>query len=322
MATIALFDGDIIAYRSAAVVEKRKVEVLHKSTGKTKDFDTRTEFKEFLKNKDWVYNEEEYSFRDYQIPEPEHHAFQVAKSLVNKIKEQVDATDIEVYVGDGNSNFRLNLELPELYKGNREDMIRPIHLKATKTYLLDNYPSTFVQDIEVDDYLVVRSHEIIKAGHRPIIITIDKDSWGCVGTEYFNFTDEDSGVISVPSFGYLRYNTDKKKVEGLGTNFYCYQMLAGDKADNYRPNDLHKLRIGDAAVLGYLDGCKTPNELFQVVNDKFKEWFGDEFTYKDHTGKTKKKNYKEILEMYHQCVYMKRKRNDDTTFFSLWEEFR
>ena len=46
---ILLFDMDLIAFRSAAAVEKRSITALHKATNKSKVFNTRTELKDFLK---------------------------------------------------------------------------------------------------------------------------------------------------------------------------------------------------------------------------------------------------------------------------------
>jgi hypothetical protein len=60
--------------------------------------------------------------------------------------------------------------------------MRPVYLKETKKYALDNYPGSLVKKLEVDDYLVIRSHELEKQGFNPVIITLDKDSKGCVGT--------------------------------------------------------------------------------------------------------------------------------------------
>jgi hypothetical protein len=319
---IALFDFDITAFRASAAIEKRSVEVLHKATGRTKVFKTRTAFKDFLKEKDWEYNADDYEFNDIQTPEPAVHAFQITKTQINAIRLAVGAKEIEGYVGEGDSNFRLNLELPEKYKGSRDNMMRPLHLKATKKYLLDNYPGSLVKKIEVDDYLVIRSHELEREGHYPVIITIDKDSKGCVGTRYYDWTQDEPEILEVPAFGYLEYDEPKKKVQGLGLNFYCYQMLQGDTADDYTPRDLHGTNLGDKKAVELLQACSTVDELFTTVENQYKKWFPEPVTYNTWDGKEVTKDYKQILELYHSLVYMQRKLNDDTTFYSLWEEFK
>lgn len=320
--TIALFDFDIIAYRSSAAVEKRVIDVEHKSSGRVKRFKTRTEFKKFLEKKNFDYVPEDYNIVDVQIPEPEENAFQVVKVQVHSIKQEIKADHLEGFVGVGDKNFRLDLELPILYKGQRAELMRPVHLKAAKEYALKKFPGGLIEGIEADDHLVIRSHELERAGHYPVIVSLDKDSKGCVGTRFYDWTQDNAKIIEIPPFGYIDYNNEKKKVDGIGLQFYCYQMLAGDTADNYRPNHLHGQRFGDVQAVNLLRDCSNVHQLFEAVETQYKEWFPDPLTYQTHNGITVTKNYKEILELYHQCVYMKRKQNDGTTFYSLWEEFR
>lgn len=319
--TIALFDFDIIAYRAAAAAEKRSVKITYKSSGNSGEFKNRTEFKKFLKSKDIPYDENKFLIEDVQRPEPVENACQIVKMQVYNIKRQIKADYTEGFVGTGDDNFRLQLDLPKLYKGNREDMLRPLLLDDAKKYVLNKFPGEKVAGIESDDMLVIRSHEFLAAGHKPVVITLDKDQWGCVGTSYYDWTKEDAKVIDVPAFGYVEHIKEKNKTVGLGLNFYCFQMLFGDSADHYFPSDLHNQRYGEISAVNALRDCTTVGQLFEVVEKQYKEWFPSPITYKTQTGSVVTKDYKDILELYHQCVYMKRKRNDNTTFDNLREEF-
>lgn len=319
---VALFDYDIIAYRASAAAEKRSIKATHLPSGTEKIFKNRTELKKLLTEKGFEYKEEDYIIEDIQTPEPIENACQILKQQISSIKKAIGATYHEGFIGIGETNFRLKLDLPEKYKGNREDMIRPLLLQEVKNYALNNHNGMKVVNVEADDYLVIKYHEYKRAGHDPVIVTLDKDSWGCVGTKYYDWTQDDPKVIEVPVLGYLEYNKSKKKVEGLGLNFYCYQLLSGDKADNYFPSDLHKQRFGDVAAVNLLKDCKTVDDLFSTVENQYKKWFPEPVTYTSQNGDEVTKNYQEILEMYHRCVYMARKLNDDTTFYSLWEEFK
>lgn len=319
--TIALFDFDIIAYRAAAAAEKRSVKITYKSSGNSGEFKNRTEFKKFLKSKDIPYDESKFLIEDVQRPEPVENACQIVKMQVYNIKRQIKADYTEGFVGTGDDNFRLQLDLPKLYKGNREDMLRPLLLDDAKKYVLNKFPGEKVAGIESDDMLVIRSHEFLAAGHKPVVITLDKDQWGCVGTSYYDWTKEDAKVIDVPAFGYVEHIKEKNKTVGLGLNFYCFQMLNGDSADNYFPSDLHGKRFGEISAVNLLRDCTTVGQLFEVVEKQYKEWFPSPITYKTQTGSIVTKDYKDILELYHQSVYMKRKRNDTTTFDNLREEF-
>lgn len=318
---VVIFDMDLIAYRAAAAAEKRSVEVTHIKTGKVKSFKHRTEFKEFLSSKGFEYKELDYKIKDIQTAEPEEHAFQIVKSQVNSILQGLEADRVEGWIG-GKDNFRLKLDLPEIYKGNRADMLRPIHLDATKKYITNKYPGGLVQGKEVDDHVVIRFHELDKAGNEVVIATFDKDQKGCIGTAYFDWTQAQSKTVKVPPFGILFWDNEKKKIDGLGLNFYCYQLLKGDPSDGYTPSDLHKFKFGDQSVLKLLKDCKDVNELFTVTENQFKKWFPESFTYKTHDGREVQKDYKEVIQLYHSCVYMHRIKDDPTTFYDLWEEFK
>lgn len=324
---IALFDMDIIAYRAAAVVEKRTIEVEHIASGKSKPFDNRTAFKTFLKKQGKEYAPEAYNIKEVQNAQPVSHALQIVKSQVNKIKDQVNAEDVYGFIGKGSTNFRLNLELPKLYKGQREEMIRPIHLDATKQYVVDNYIGGYIDGIEVDDEVTIRYHELEEAGHDPVIISLDKDCKSQVGTKFYDWTQDEPKIVEVPAWGHLEYiygkDVGKKsdKVDGLGLNFFCYQLLYGDDVDNFHVGDLAQARFGAKSVVDYLNQAKCVDDLFALTEAKYKEWFRDSFEYITHDGKTVKKSYKEILDMYCRCAYMKRSRNDKTDFYSLWKEF-
>lgn len=318
---VALFDGDLITYRAAAAVETRSVSILHKKSQKTKVFKTRTEFKNYLSNKKIEYKPDDYLIADQQEAEPEAHAFQVVKQQIQRIAEDIEAEHSEVFVG-GKDNFRLTLDLPVQYKSNRGELARPLLLDATKQYSLKKYPGGLIEGVEVDDHVVIRSHELLASGFDPVVISLDKDCKGCVGIKYYNWTDDSPEIIEIPAFGYLEYDSVKKKMLGSGLNFYCYQLLKGDSADCYSPGDLHKKRFGDVSVYNLLKDCKTVDELFKVTEQQFKLWFPDPVTYMTWDNREVTKNYKEIIELYHTCVYMRRIEDDDTTFYSLWEEFK
>lgn len=318
---VAIFDMDLIAYRCAAATEARTVNVTHLPTGKEKVFKTRTEFKKLLTTLDRPFEKEKYEFQDIQTPEPESHTFQMVKNMVNSISEQVWADRIEGYVG-GKENFRLKLDLPVEYKGSRKDMLRPINLGLTKKFILNKYPGSLIEGIEVDDYVNIRYHELVKAGEEPVVITLDKDTDGCVGIQYFDWTQDNPSIFEVPVFGNLTYDKDKDKVEGCGLKFYCFQLLHGDPSDDYSPKDLHGKRLGKVRIYNLLKDATTVDEIFSVTLNQYKSWFPDPVKYNTWDGREVTKDHLDLLAMYHKCVYMHRVHNDPTDFFSLWHEFK
>jgi len=320
---VAIFDMDLIAFRSAAATEKKSVEVTHLPTNKKKVFKTRTAFKQYLADNSLQYVKDKYSFVDLQEPEPESHTFNIVNNMVDSIASQVWADRIEGYIG-GKNNFRLDLDLPVEYKGSRKTMIRPVNLGITKKFILNKYQGGLIEGIEVDDHINVRYHECVKQGEDPIVITLDKDTNGCVGIKFFNWTAENPEIIEVPVLGNLFLNTSKKtpKVDGLGLKFYCYQLLNGDPSDDYTPKDLHKKRLADVNILNLIKDAKSVHELFSITESKFMEWFPEPISYVTWDGREVTKSYDDIINMYHRCVYMHRVKDDQTTFYDLWEEFR
>ena len=320
--TVLIIDGDLTAYQAAAVVEKRSVNVIHKRSQRSKILKTRTEFKQFLKDTGKEYKEGAYDFVDIQEAAPLSHACKIVKNMVVSLTNKLKATMTEVWIGDNPTNFRNFLELPEKYKGNRDDMLRPLLLKDVKKYLTDNNQGGVISDIEADDQVIVRFFELEAQGHDPVVITKDKDAKGCVGILLCNPDVEGMPVVRIPAFGSIKYNEEKKKVEALGLHNYCWQMLVGDSSDNYGPSDLHKKKFGDKSAIKILSKCKNVDELFQAVENKYKEWFPEPLTYTTWDGREVTKDYKQILELYHSCVYMKRRKDDPATFYSLWGEFK
>src|SRR5690606_7987745 len=69
MTSLVVIDGDLISYKCAAANESRTVEVIHKSSGRSTEFDNRTAFRTWLKKED-KWEESEFDIHDVQSPQP------------------------------------------------------------------------------------------------------------------------------------------------------------------------------------------------------------------------------------------------------------
>jgi len=318
---VAIIDGDTLSYRSAAASEERTVVVKHLRTGREKEFKNRTEFKEFLKSKGFEYVESDYTISDKQVADPEEYCYHSVKIQVDKIVKAVDAELVEVYVG-GEGNFREKLELPHKYKGHRSDTIRPLLLDKTKFYVLNKYTGGLVTGYEADDHLHIRGYELLNSGHDPILCSQDKDARQAVNLKLYNWTLDNAKIESIPVFGELRYDSIKKKIVGEGLKWLCFQVVLGDSTDNYRPTDLCNAKFGQQSAFKLLKDTKTVDELFSAVEKQYQKWYPRPVTYTTWDGNTVTKDWKGLLDMYFSCAYMLREVNDQTTFDSLWKEFR
>lgn len=308
---IGLIDGDVLAYRAACIVEKRSVMVTHLPTGESKEFKTRTEFKQSQKEKHGTldnFNEDDWKYEDIQTPENPGLAFQIMDQQIERIKDKLFASRVEIFIS-GSNNFRDYLPLPEKYKGNRTEMLRPIHLDICKQHLYRSYNAEISHGFESDDYLIIRGNEIIKEGDVPVLITVDKDANAYSGFCLYDFTQEIPSVISVPNDVGILYDNGKK-ITGLGFKFFCHQMLIGDPVDNYKPTKICGVKFGEKSSLKVLEKATTEQECLQIVIDHYKKWYPSVVEYTDWEGKLHKTDWKGLIDLYFKCVRMKSTKED------------
>lgn len=314
-----LLDADIICYRSAACIEKRTVEVKHIKSGRVKVFDTRTQFKDFLKAKQFVYKAEDYDFTDIQTPEDVSHAIYIVKNLVKSLNEKFNPEVVHVLIG-GKDNFRDNLPLPKKYKGNRADMIRPVFLQDVRQYLIGKYRAEVISGCETDDALTYYGYEYLSAGYDAIVVTLDKDALSYSGLKVYDYTKPESEPILIPSLGELHLN-EKGDVKGNGFLWYCLQMLTGDITDNYRPFEVAGIKYGEKTAYKLLKDCKTEQEALQVAISEYRRIYPGDVKYTAWNGLEITTDYLGMLMLYHKCVRMKATRDDKLNFKQFAESY-
>lgn len=307
---IVLIDGDILAFRASAAIEKRNVEITHNKSGKIKVFGTRTEFKKFLTNKGFEYKQEDYSFKDIQEAEEPVNAFSIMKNQVKNIVDELWADEYLICLS-GKTNFRDDLPLPSKYKGKRTSMLRPLHLTACKMYLYKNHPAVAAEFKEADDDLNIYGYKYLAKGYTPYIATIDKDAWASSGLTLYDFTKDTPEPFLVPQFGEIHYCDNAKKVKGSGFLWFCFQWILGDNTDNFNPAELAKVKFGEKSALKLLQNCKGEKEALEVCLDKYKQWYPEFITYTDWSGKEHVANYKTIADMYFKCCRMMETEDDE-----------
>jgi hypothetical protein len=304
---VLLIDGDVLAYRAAAVAEKREVQVIHKPSGVVKLFKNRTEFKDSLKSKEIAFVAEDYDITDKVEPLPLSIATGIIKRQIAEFKDKLFADRVLVYVS-GKNNFRDSLPLPKKYKGNRVDMLRPVHLRATKLYMVKNHKAKICNNCESDDLLIIDGYKELAKGNIPILITVDKDANAYSKLSVYDFTQETPKVIVLPEFGGLR--DTGKKITGNGFIWFCFQWVFGDVGDFYRPNDLVEDKFGEKAAFKLLKDCTTKKEALEKVVQQYKTWYPKEFTYNAWDGTTITADYKFMLQLYYCCARMKVTKDD------------
>lgn len=158
---------------------------------------------------------------DYPIsigydPDPIENAIHSVKLMVNSIIDAAGNGPFRIFIS-GKNNFREKVATIKKYKGNRDEMRRPHHLKACQEYLIKSYGAEVTEGEEADDAL-----GIAQMGAEPdttIICTIDKDLRMIPGFHYrWPMAGRDC------EFAYV------SKLDGMRT-FYK-QLMVGDSTDN------------------------------------------------------------------------------------------
>ena len=309
-----MIDGDILCFRTSAACEVRSVEVLHNKSTKKKIFKNKTEFKDFLKAKEFKYVEQDYTFTDVQTLNDEMSYQFLLKNQMKSLNERLWWDEVKVLIS-GKNNFRDQLPLPRKYKGNREGTLKPLVRQECKDYLIGKYKAEVINGCETDDALIYIGYEYLSKGYEVIIVSNDKDSNCYTGLKLYDYTKENPEIIEIPKLGSL-WIDPKGKVRGLGFLHYCHQMLIGDLTDGYKPTDLTnpKVSFGERSSLDLLEECSSEQEALQVVISQYMKWYAKWFTYTDCFGMQLEANWKDILDMYHKCVRMKETPDDRLVF--------
>lgn len=318
--TIAFVDCDTLVYSSAAVCETRSIKATHLKSGKTKDFKNKTELKAFLKGTAFEFKDEDYSIEEVQVPELEQNAFHIIKNRLKRIREEVNADELHLFVA-GSGNHRDDLLLPTRYKANREGTVRPLLLTKVRDFIKKHEGAIAVDGIEVDEVIVYKGYEELAKGNKAIMVSADKDALQYSGLYFYDYTKAFSDVELIPDLGELHWDADQKKVKGSGFLWYCIQQTLGDNCDGYVPYKLSKARYGHKTAFETFKDFKDHKEALTKVIDLYKTWYPTEFEYTAWDGSIVKSDYKQMLCIYHKCSRMMTVENELPNFIKFASQY-
>lgn len=289
-------DGDLLAFKCAAVTEKRSVIATHKETLDELEFDTATKFKE------WAGSEaENYDLQPIRTPEPIAHTIKAIKLKLESIIEACKADNYHIVIS-GDNNFRKDIPLPTQYKDNRTDSTKPVNLDEAKEYLIKKHNAEVAVG-EADEVLVAYAYAGLKGDEIVIQASIDKDAYH--GPCWLYNWDTMDGPELIEGFGEL-YINEKDTVKGRGRIFLYYQMIFGDPVDCYKPSEIAKAKFGEKSAYKVLHKCKTDKEAIQAVANQYKKWYPEPVWYEAWDGKNYQKDWIDIWQMYADCAFMPR----------------
>jgi 5'-3' exonuclease len=152
--------------------------------------------------------------------------------------------DYEIYL-TGKNNFRHEIAKSHVYKGNRKDTQKPIHLGHVRQYAIEKFGAIVSEGEEADDLIAIGA---TKYGKQTIVASIDKDMLQIPCT-HFNFNRNEW--------------TDVDEWDGL--KFFYTQILTGDSADNI----IGLYKVGPVKAGKILDGAESEEELWDRCVDAY-----------------------------------------------------
>jgi hypothetical protein len=274
----AIIDLDYVKYSAASVGEKRSITVIHKSSGREKEFSTRTDFygRDKLKSGGWLgelnskrespFLLDEFSIIDVQTPEPIDHVLQIAKTQVENDLKKLGATKYKAFLGKGES-FRVELSTLLKYKNNRKDMLRPLHMDAVTEYLERKFKAEIVTSIEADDACVIEAYN--QPNH--VIQGLDKDYYSSPN-KFFNVNRPEEGIVDANCFGKLWLN-EKGDVRGIGRMHLYWQIASNDTSDNYAANCFSDVKWAGKSAYKSLVEAKDDREAWEKLKVIFQHLY-------------------------------------------------
>ena len=259
MEVIALFDGDIIAYRAGFAAEKSYY------------YDVRQPPDEG--GTVWPYKAEvpldfprEYLGKGRNL-EPLEHALQNAKSLINNAMEDIrhyfaetnpqEAIDLQyrTFISGNKEKANFRKEIDKDYKGNRDTSHKPTYLDDLHEYLLNHHNAYATEGCEADDFFGHACKDAKKENKTAVIVSVDKDLKQIEGLHYN------------PVKQIFHHVTD---IEAEA--FFWRQMLQGDSADNI----IGISGIGEKKAARYIPNGTTNEKAKEFVikyyKKEFKNW--------------------------------------------------
>lgn len=208
--------------------------------------------------------------------------------MLEAIIEGANLDTWTLYITDSSKCWRSAYATIQKYKGNRDNMERPVNYHILRDYIVGKWQAFTIHYIEADDAVIM---EYCERPRDSIMIHIDKDLDQKDGMHYNYKKDE---------FYYMEEHD-------AALNFYT-QLLTGDKIDNIKglSENAPKRGIGPATAEKILHECTTDKEMFQAVHERYVKKYGSDYTYESWKGESLTRSAMEIMDENAQLLYLAR----------------
>lgn len=318
MTDIAVIDLDFVKYGAASFGQETWIEVTHKKSGRKKEFPGRQQFWGRRGSGGWFKktNDErvekglelmaidDFSIEDKaQLSEPIENVLHSSKTMVESAIKKSGATSYEAYYGSGDP-FRVELSTLWKYKGNRENLLKPLLLNDVTQYLAHKFQGQLITGIETDDKVVMECW----GKPNKFILGVDKDYYGS-GARFFNVNRPEDGIIDTNCLGKL-WRDDKGKVRGYGRMFKLFQVCSQDSIDHYKANCFSDRKWGEVKAYTALSDSKNDKELFENAVQVFKTLYPEPKAIKGWRGDDIEIDWLYVFQEMMDMAHLQRWEND------------
>lgn len=374
---VGAWDFDGVVYRACSNMENRLIKIKHVTEDVEETLPNITIFKgrgKKISDTSWlglqniqreVEGKEPWTVEDFEVTPFQELKMEKDKALeqvkiqvfkkIKQIKQQYRIPKVKILLGGG-TNFRVTeLNQAKLYKGSRQETLRPLLLKEIRQWVLDELDSEYAHPfpngtkIECDDlsniYGTLGYQNYRRNGKFNYIeISTDKDSLQSgkllvnpdthVGDHNplqgkFKFpqamlieaTDRSTGDVELVVKGGSKTTT--KELKGFGFKFLMFQAILGkDQADFYNCFGDIDISLGDVEAYKILKPCKTAKETLQTCLDVAYEKTPYGVQYTSHKGEELDVDTLTYLNEYFRTAYMLRSKDDKMDLFKLCEAMK
>lgn len=321
---LGIFDYDLITYQAGFAGETRRVEVVHIPSGRKTLFKNKTEFRgRGKKVGGWlgevnakreeagkpIFDESEFTIETVREVEPLENVLSTTKRMIRNIGERAGISEYCGYLGKGNG-FRYDAATLWEYKGNRKDVLRPLLKDEIAEYILKHQKATLETFYEADDRVIMKAIE--HGVDDSVVITIDKDSYGCP-VRVFNPDRAEEGIVDCRGFGEIYRVEGKSTIRGKGRMHLYWQVAHGDDTDNYKANCFSDIEWGAIKAYESLKDCQTDKEAFESLMNTFKNLYPEEIEVEGWRGDLIRIDWLYVLEEMWNMARMRR-HEDDVVF--------
>lgn len=270
---IVAVDADVVRYR-ASFSAQHTYWTLFNSDGElvdrfhsAKDADSHLqELSEFLGvDTTGYYREPELVVDDVQA------ALDATDTILRHLFKKVPAKEYKLYL-TGKGNYREEICKSTVYKGNRQDVAKPVHHEAVRDHLVNVHGARIIDGAEADDFCGVVGYLGFKGKLKTCAASIDKDFLN-VPMTFYDFVKDEWHLQSLDE----------------ANEFLWQQILTGDKVDNILGlenvstvfREKYKLPkrkgVGPATAKAILKGCTNEAERFERVCEAYQSWYEDDW---------------------------------------------